>query len=417
MAYLRKPSNSRNWHVVHHVAGQRREWSTKTPNHGIAKQILKKWEYDRLMGQDRRPTETPVVARLQEHAVHLRQQTGRTRKKGPQTDLYRLATWFGPVCDALRANPQQEGQSKPNQGRRIKRGDPRYVEPLRVVLIEEITTDMVASWLTKLATRRALHGKTLNEYREVLSRFVSWAVRRGVRMPGNANPVANVDRYRIESKPIRFLTLDQIDEQIQALDDDLVLRTMVAALIYAGLRLGELLWLTRQDVDLERGYIYIRRKTVLGRTWAPKTRKDRSVPISLALRAYLDAYEPPLDTPWYFTTPNECQWDSDGFGMALRTVNRAVGLRWTALDFRHTFGSHLAMKGESLYKISQLLGNSPAVAQKHYLALLPESLVGSVEFHQVRQSPGVGGTQLQAGESPAGEFPNPGGWRVVGLAQ
>ncbi len=55
MAYLRRPKNSRNWHVVYHVASKRREWSTKTPNHGVAKQILKKWEYDRLIGQETRP--------------------------------------------------------------------------------------------------------------------------------------------------------------------------------------------------------------------------------------------------------------------------------------------------------------------------------------------------------------------------
>ena len=249
MAYLRRPKNSRNWHIVYHVVGERREWSTKTSNHGIARQILKKWEYNRLVGQDIRPTETPVARLLQEFAVYLRQQTGRTRKKGPQTDLYRLATWFGPICDALKDNPQQDGRSCPGQGRRIKRGDPRYVAPLRVVLIEEITTDMVTTWLTTLATRRTLHNKTLNEYREVLSRFITWAMGR-VRMPGTVNPVAAVKRFGVsDDKPIRFLTLEQIDEQLDALAGNHVVQTMVATLIYAGLRLGELCWLTMNDVD------------------------------------------------------------------------------------------------------------------------------------------------------------------------
>jgi len=38
------------------------------------------------------------------------------------------------------------------------------------------------------------------------------------------------------------------------------------------------------------------------------------------------------------------------------------------------------MKGESLYKISKIMGNSPEICRKHYAALLPESLTGSVEF-------------------------------------
>lgn len=41
------------------------------------------------------------------------------------------------------------------------------------------------------------------------------------------------------------------------------------------------------------------------------------------------------------------------------------------------------MKGESLYKIASLMGNSPAIAERHYAALLPESLMGSVEFPEL----------------------------------
>jgi len=57
-----------------------------------------------------------------------------------------------------------------------------------------------------------------------------------------------------------------------------------------------------------------------------------------------------------------------------------VGLDWTCLDSRHTFGSQLAMKGESLYKISNLMGNSPDICRRHYAALVPEDMVKVVEF-------------------------------------
>jgi lysophospholipase L1-like esterase len=64
----------------------------------------------------------------------------------------------------------------------------------------------------------------------------------------------------------------------------------------------------------------------------------------------------------------------------LRKRNKEAGLPWSCLDFRHSLGSHLAMKGESLYKISTLMGNSPEICRRHYAALMPESLVDSVEF-------------------------------------
>ena len=67
----------------------------------------------------------------------------------------------------------------------------------------------------------------------------------------------------------------------------------------------------------------------------------------------------------------------------------ANGLAWTNLHFRHTFGSLLAIKGESLFKIATLMGNSPEICRRHYAALVPEALIDSVEF--TVQSQGNGG--------------------------
>ena len=89
-----------------------------------------------------------------------------------------------------------------------------------------------------------------------------------------------VERYREPAPEIRFLTLKQIDQQLASLADDEQLRAMVATLIFAGLRREELLWLTLDDVDLERGMIRVRAKTVQGESWQPKTKVNRVVPIS-----------------------------------------------------------------------------------------------------------------------------------------
>ena len=64
----------------------------------------------------------------------------------------------------------------------------------------------------------------------------------------------------------------------------------------------------------------------------------------------------------------------------LAAANQEAALPRGCLDYRHTFGSQLAMKGESLYKIATLLGNSPEICRKHYAALLPETLADAVEF-------------------------------------
>lgn len=140
------------------------------------------------------------------------------------------------------------------------------------------------------------------------------------------------------------------------------------------------MWLTHQDVDLRSGMIRVCRKEVAGESWRPKTRRNRRVPMSSSLRSCLDRYEPPRGVAWFFPSPQGKRWDPDNFSQALREINRGAGLLWSCLDFRHTFGSHLAMKGESLYKISALMGNSPEICRRHYAALIPEEMRDTVEF-------------------------------------
>ena len=128
--------------------------------------------------------------------------------------------------------------------------------------------------------------------------------------------------------------------------------------------------------------VHIRQKTIEGQYWQPKTGRNRRVPISSSLRRYLEAFELPAKAIWYFTTPQGKHWDPDNFSQSLREINVAAGLPWGCLDFRHTFGSQLAQKGESLYKISELMGNSPEICRRHYAALTPERMRDTVEFER-----------------------------------
>jgi len=173
-----------------------------------------------------------------------------------------------------------------------------------------------------------------------------------------------VDRREEGASNIRFLSLTDIQEQLEVLERDPTLQAMVATYIYAGLRREEALWLTLDDVDLEQRLIYVRAKNVDGDFWQPKTKRNRVVPISWVLLKVLSNYSPKREGPWFFPSTKGKRWDPDNFSEKLRKINRENGLEWSCLDFRHTFGSHLAQKGESLYKIAQLMGNSPEICRK-----------------------------------------------------
>ncbi len=257
---------------------------------------------------------------------------------------------------------------------------------LRVSFVEDISGVAVNALLVGLRRQRGLSPKTVNRYREVLHRFVNWSMRfLGVRFPDGRNPVKDAERHREKAPVIEYMDIPEIRAQLEALRSDVQLQTMVAVYIFAGLRRAEALWLTCEDVDLaagRHGMLRVRAKTLQGKYWQPKTGINRAVPVSSALRPYLDRYAQHADPLrlWYFPSPKGTRYDEDNFSCRLRWANRGAGLSWCCKVYRHTFGTHLAMKGESLYKISELMGNSPEICRRHYAAMRPESLIESVEF-------------------------------------
>jgi integrase len=80
--------------------------------------------------------------------------------------------------------------------------------------------------------------------------------------------------------------------------------------------------------------IRIQAKTVQGEHWEPKTKVNRAVPISSALRGYLERYRPMI-TPgkWFFPSPKGKHYDPDNFSRDLRKANEKASLKWTCLDY------------------------------------------------------------------------------------
>ncbi len=351
--------------------------SLETNSLQVAKHKLRELESALFLGNDiPLPTKTSIADVVTAYVNHLK-----TVKKAScvTKDVYYLRQVFGPICPALQIKNQKISEKG------IKRPGRNTPKPIEANYFEQITTADLSGFISAQVRTKGLAPKSANRYREILTRLFNWAMEQnGIRTPNKVNPAARVERYKEKAPQITFLTLEQIDQQLEALGDYPQLQTMVAVYIYAGLRREEALWLTTEDVDLEAGVygmLRIRAKTVNGEFWQPKTKVNRVVPISSTLRRYLDRYEQAkVEGNWFFSTLKGKRWDPDNFSRALRDNNVSAGLVWTCLDFRHTFGSQLAMKGESLYKISNIMGNSPEICRKHYAALIPEEMTSIVEF-------------------------------------
>jgi len=387
MAHLYKRGNT--YYVKYYVAGKQKEKSLRTSSHQIAREKQRQLETGLAQGNDNPlPTRTPLPDILDAYVAHIR---AAKTPKAAQTDIYYLREMFGPICPGLTVTSRRLSTKARRRKPASLRDGRRRLPVIEAACLEAVTTAQVADFIDFKVRDQGLAPKTANHYRSILRRVFNWATETGrVRLPNNVNPAAKVKPYKEPAPDIRFLTLPQIDEQLHALRFKPELQTMVAVLVYAGLRREELLWLTLDDIDLTRrhggnGMIRVRAKTIDTpqgpRSWQPKTKRNRAVPISSALRPFLDRHVPrPSDAGLVFPSGTGTLQDPDGFSEDLRNANKDAGLPWSSLDYRHTFGSQLAQRGVSLFKIATLLGNSPEICRRHYAALTPETLAVEVNF-------------------------------------
>jgi integrase len=379
--------------ISYYIGGKQVQKSLHTASEKVAKAKKKQVEYQLSLGELHAASQLQVPEVLETFCRYLK--ATRTRKSY-KNDFSRLRTFFGPVCESLEPGPPgiKCGQ------RSSKSGKDKYAGAhVQAAYLEDISPEVINRFLSDRIKLSGWVPKTANLLRQILHKLFAYAIKHhGFRSPDRrySNPVACVDRLREPAPEITFLSFEQITEQLKALKNHPVIYVMVATYIYAGLRREEALWMTHEDVDLQARLIRIRAKTVNGEYWQPKTKRNRAVPISRDLYQLLSNYRSPFDCEWFFPSPMGQRWDPDNFSQDLREINKEHELDWSCLDFRHTFGSHLAQKGESLYKIAQLMGNSPEICRRHYVALIPEQLADTVEFRKQAPIESMGDLELKA---------------------
>ncbi len=367
-----------NYSIQYSVGKRSKRKALRTNCKQIAEEMLRQFKSAEYQGL---PSPLPTKTNISDVVgAYVRKMRTTKTVKSAKADVQYLRAAFGECCEELEYSEYRKGaryDKKP-----VRKGK-RAMRVIEKSCFEAVTTQDIADFITGMVDAKGLEPTTANRYREVLHTLFSWAISEGrVKMPNDKNPVTAFKRLREHAPQISYLNLEQIDEQLQALEYHRLVQTAVTMYIYAGIRREEASWLTLADVDLHAGMIRIRAKTIGGDMWQPKTNKNRVVPISRSLLPYLMRYKPAeTEQGWYFPSPrSHAWWDPDNLSRAIRVANKLGGLKWTCLEYRHTFGSQLAQKGVSLYKISALMGNSPEICRKHYAALVPEAMGDEVEF-------------------------------------
>ena len=212
---------------------------------------------------------------------------------------------------------------------------------------------------------RKLKAKTINNNLAVLSRMLNCAVE--WEYLESAPKVRWLKAQRVQ---MRFLEFEDADRLLQAAEPGLE-RTMMLVALRTGLRIGELLALRWDDVDLQRRQVHVRQSSMRGHIDTPKSGRSRIVPMTEEVERALRGYRH-LRGPLVFCNPDGTHLTDNQTKRHLYRACRKAFLGpfgWHTL--RHTFASHLAMRGAPIKAIQELLGHATIDMTMRYAHLSP----------------------------------------------
>jgi integrase len=234
-------------------------------------------------------------------------------------------------------------------------------------------------------------------------------------------PLLGVKMPRSHSRQPTVLTLTEAFEMVAVAPP--AWRCAIATALFTGLRLGELLALTREDVDLPGRRLNIRATLteVSGRT--PRIRREepksragyRQVPIVEALAVLLEVHLDelgPTDEDAVFASPVGTWMSKSNFYRDAWTPTRRAAGRpeLTFHDLRHTAASLLlAHSGAELAELKFVLGHSQIA---HTVDLYGHLVPGRLEGLRATFDAAVTAAQTPLAAPAAGAGDQPGGRRL-----
>jgi len=197
--------------------------------------------------------------------------------------------------------------------------------------------------------------------------------------------VPRVKLLKIPLQKFDFLTFEELSRLTEAVKVEPERWALVLLGADAGLRQGEIIALEWGDVDLVAGTLTVRRSSWKGLVGTPKSGRERKVPLTARLKAALKAHRH-LKSELVFCRADGKPFTQSAIEAALRFGCKRAGLRSIGSHvLRHTFCSHLAMRGAAPKAIQELVGHSTLSMTLRYMHLAPSALreaIGLLDFGQ-----------------------------------
>ncbi len=244
----------------------------------------------------------------------------------------------------------------------------RYRRLIGPVLGKKPLADITRDDIISLHRKLGHIPRSANFCLAILSKLMNWAEAKGLR-PQNSNPVRGIRKYP-ENHRERFLSAEELQRLSEALEvelqehNDMYAVAAIRLLILTGARLGEILTLRWDYVDVERGLLLLPDS---------KTGK-KAIVLNAAAREVLKQLPRLAGNPYVICGHKEGQ-HLVNLQKPWQRIRKRAGLEDVRIhDLRHTFASLAARSGGSLPRIGALLGHTQMQTTQRYAHLIVDDL-------------------------------------------
>lgn len=216
-----------------------------------------------------------------------------------------------------------------------------YIVPIS---IHDFNEDHIRKYQNWLVEGKKVSSSTQNSAINAIKFYLE-------KVMGGERKTYFIERPRKE-KRLPIVLSEQEVLKIFSVTKNLKHRLTFAMLYSTGMRVGEIVNLRIQDVDLNRNSVHIR---------AAKGKKDRVSIISEALKPVIKTYYKEFNPRyWFVEGPSRKKYSANSVRQSLaRSVKAAqITKHVTPHTFRHSFATHLLERGTDMRYIQELLGHS-----------------------------------------------------------
>lgn len=253
---------------------------------------------------------------------------------------------------------------------------------------EELNHGILRQFFRRGEERRGWKASTVISHRKNLSPFLDWLVKRQI---FKKNPLREIPSPPLLKRLPEYYTEEEIQKLIYAAQSKSFSEfeasrdtAIIATLLMAGLRKGELIQLKISDVDFASRCIRVRAET-------SKNREPRAVAMCFRLEEILRTYwenreKRGVETPYFWSSSTRGSgFTMHGLKHLLNRISDRSGVRLKAHKCRHTFATMTYKGSKDIMAVKQALGHQNLETTLIYTHLSPDQMKGALEMNPINE--------------------------------